>query len=177
MGLSVAQGMAFAMRLRRHAEGRVFAILGDGELHEGNIWEAAMSAGHHRLSNLTAIVDANLIMSKGFVDEYLSIEPLADKWRAFNWEVGEVDGHDLAALTRELDGSRDPSRERPLVVLAHTIKGKGLEGFENSHRWHTHAPDPAMADSLLRGLARMYGRAEEGYSKRDLPVKQEVFRV
>lgn len=177
MGLSVAQGHAFALRIRGQSEPRVFAILGDGELNEGNIWEAAMSAGHHHLANLVAIVDQNRIMSKGPVEDFLGIEPLPAKWEAFGWEVAEVDGHDLDAVAAVLDASRDTSRTRPLVVIAHTVKGKGLAGFENSHRWHTHAPDPATADTLLRGLAEMYGRPPAGYTRRELPVKKETFRV
>ena len=177
MGLSVAQGHALALRMRGQTVSQVFAILGDGELHEGNIWEAAMSAGHYRLGNLVAIVDYNRIMSKGRLEDYLGIEPLVDKWRAFGWDVVEVDGHDIDAVAATLDATREPGRIRPRAVIAHTIKGKGLTGFENSHEWHTHAPDPETADALLRGLARMYGRPEEGYSRRDLPVKKEVFRV
>jgi transketolase len=87
LGLSVAQGMAFANRIAGRLDSRVFCILGDGELHEGNIWEAAMSAGHYRLRGLVAIVDYNRIMSKGRLSEYLAVEPLADKWRAFGWQV------------------------------------------------------------------------------------------
>jgi transketolase len=177
LGLSVAQGMALANRITGRADSRVFCILGDGELHEGNIWEAAMSAGHYRLSGLVAIVDYNRIMSKGRLADYLGVEPLADKWRAFGWYVSEVDGHDLDAVARTLDDARAGHRDRPTVVIAHTIKGKGLVGFEDSMRWHTHSPDPETADTLLRGLARMYGRPEVGYSRRDLPVKKEVFRV
>jgi transketolase len=176
MGLSVAQGMAFADRITGR-DGRVFCLLGDGELHEGNVWEAAMSAGHYRLAHLVAIVDANAIMSKGRLDDYLAIEPLADKWRAFGWTVLEIDGHDLDAVAQALDEARLATTGRPTVILARTIKGKGLAGFEDSHRWHTHAPDPRTADQLVRGLARMYGRPERGYSRIDLPVKKEVFRV
>ncbi|HVA85837.1 MAG TPA: transketolase [Candidatus Saccharimonadales bacterium] len=177
LGLSVAQGMAFAHRIRKAEGPRVFCILGDGELNEGNIWEAAMSAGAYRLRNLVAIVDYNRIMSKGPVAAFVTIEPLADKWRAFNWHVLEVDGHDLDAVAATLDEARSSGHDQPTVVIAHTIKGRGLVGAEDSHRWHTHAPDPATADALLRGLARMYGRPEEGYSRIDLPVKKEVFHV
>jgi transketolase len=92
--------------------------------------------------------------------------------------VTELDGHDLDALAAALDEARAGDPEgRPSVLVCRTIKGKGLEGAEDSHRWHTHAPDPATADALLRGLARMYGRPEEGYSRIDLPVKKERFDV
>lgn len=176
LGLSVAQGMAIANRIMRRA-GRVYCVLGDGELHEGNIWEAAMSAGHYRLSNLTAIVDYNKIMSKGRLDDFVTIEPLEAKWAAFNWYVRRVDGHDLDQLALTFDSVARDSQDRPTVVIADTIKGKGLVGFEDSHRWHTHAPDPATADSMLRGLARMYGRPEQGYSRIGAPVKKEHFVV
>jgi transketolase len=178
MGLSVAQGVALGLRIAGRSDARVWCILGDGELHEGNIWEAAMSAGHYRLGNLVAIVDSNRIMSKGRVSEFVDLEPLADKWRAFGWAVREVDGHDIDAVAETLDDMRaGDAAARPSVLIAHTIKGKGLAGFEDSHRWHTHAPDPATADELLRGLARLYDRPEIGYSRLEEPVKKEVFSV
>ncbi len=178
MGLSVAQGMALAMRMRGDPDGRVYCILGDGELHEGNVWEAAMSAGHYRLTNLIAVLDYNKIMSKGFVELFVGIEPVADKWRAFNWHVIEVgDGHDLDALAGAFAEARHGSQTAPTIVIAHTIKGRGISEAENTYRWHTHAPDPLKADEMLRDLARNYGRADEGYSRIHLPVKKEVFRV
>ena len=177
LGLSVAQGHAFALRIRSESEPQVFAILGDGELHEGSIWEAAMSAAHYRLTNLTAIVDANRIMSKGYVEDFVALEPLAEKWRAFGWEVLDIDGHDLDAIAAALDRARETDRQRPLCIIARTIKGKGLAGSEDSHRWHTHAPDPDTANQMLRDLALMYGRPEQGYSRYDLPIKKEAFRV
>jgi transketolase len=177
MGLSVAQGMAFANRIAGRDDARVYCILGDGELHEGNVWEAAMSAGHYRLAGLVAIVDNNRIMSKGRLADYLDVEPISDKWRAFRWRVREVDGHDIDAVVATLEAARADAADGPVVVIAHTLKGKGLAGAEDSHRWHTHAPDPDTADELLRGLARMYGRAERGYSRRDLPVKKESLGV
>ncbi len=177
LGLSVAQGMAFGNRIAGRDGSRVFCILGDGELHEGNIWEAAMSAGHYGLRGLIAIVDCNGIMSKGRLSEYLAIEPVIDKWEAFGWHTMTVDGHDIDAVARCLDDARDAEGDRPVAVIARTIKGKGLAGSEDSIRWHTHAPDPETADDLLRGLARMYGRPEVGYSRKDHPVKKEAFRV
>jgi len=177
MGLSVAQGMAFALRIQGRHMAHVWAILGDGELHEGNIWEAAMSAGHYRLSNLTAIVDHNQGMSKGFLRDFVDVEPLVAKWDAFGWRPVEVDGHDVDLVAAALDDARRTDDARPTVVIAHTVKGKGIPGAENTHRWHTHAPDPATADEMLRGLARRYGRPEEGYSRKDLPGKKEVLRV
>src|SRR5512145_2848823 len=98
MGLSVAVGMALAMRFKENPRGRVFCILGDGETNEGNVWEAAMSAAHYHLDNLIAVIDYNKVMAKGFVWDEMAIEPFADKWRAFGWDVVEADGHDLPAL-------------------------------------------------------------------------------
>jgi transketolase len=98
MGLSVAVGRACGLRLKANPRSRVFCILGDGELNEGNVWEAAMAAAHYHLDNLIAVVDNNRVMAKGFVWELMNIEPLAAKWEAFGWQVLQVDGHDLEAL-------------------------------------------------------------------------------
>ena len=144
MGLSVAVGMALGLRFKENARGRVFCILGDGETNEGNVWEAAMSAAHYHLDNLIAIVDYNKVMAKGFVWDEMAIEPFADKWRAFGWEVIEVDGHDLAALADAFHRARWVlPHGQPIVVIAHTVKGRGVEMAEFNYKWHTHAPDPA----------------------------------
>ena len=120
MGLSVAVGCAYGLRLKENPRSRVFCLLGDGELNEGNVWEAAMSAAHYHLDNLIAVVDYNKVMAKGFVWDLMSIEPLVDKWTAFGWDVLEVDGHDLEALADDLlPGALDPAarqadrRDRP----------------------------------------------------------------
>jgi transketolase len=146
-GLSVACGMALAAK-RRSVGWRVFTILSDGELDEGSIWEAALLAQHHGLDNLTAIIDFNKIQSFGRVDEVIRLEPLADKWRAFNWEVVEVDGHDHARLSEVL--SALPLRAgKPGVVIAHTIKGKGVPFMEDQLLWHYRAPsDAELAQAL-----------------------------
>lgn len=178
IGLSVAQGMAFAMRIAGQSEGHVYCILGDGELHEGNIWEAAMSAGSYRLSNLVAIVDYNGVMSKGPVADFVRIEPLADKWRAFNWRVVDLaDGHDPDAVAAAFDTATDGMFDGPTVVIAHTVKGRGISDGEGTHKWHTHAPSPQIADDMLRVLAHRYGRPEQGYSRKEWPVRKETFHV
>lgn len=176
MGLSVAQGMAIGLRMQGKTRSRVYCLLGDGELNEGNIWEAAMSAAHFRLDNLVAIVDYNKIMAKNLVAAQMGIEPLAEKFAAFGWSVLRVDGHDLEALAETLYDARwvTPSG-RPICILAQTVKGRGIVEAENSSRWHTHAPSPEQADAMLRELANAYGREPEGYSKCAQPVKREVF--
>jgi len=176
MGLSVAVGMAMGMRFNENPRGRVFCILGDGEVNEGNVWEAAMSAAHYHLDNLIAIVDYNKVMAKGFVWDEMSIEPFAEKWRAFGWDIIETDGHDIPALAEALHRARwIMPRGKPIVVIAHSVKGKGIEMAEYNYKWHTHAPDPLTADTMLRELARTYGHSELGYSKLDEPDVKENF--
>lgn len=120
---------------RRKSPGRVFVLLGDGELNEGQNWEAAQAGAHYRLGNLIGIVDRNGMGLDGRTEETMSIEPLADKWRAFNWQVHEVDGHDVAALAALFERI-PPDGDRPHMVIAHTIKGKGVKYMEESRLWH-----------------------------------------
>ncbi|MDF1502339.1 transketolase [Roseisolibacter sp. H3M3-2] len=133
-GLPVATGMALAGKLDARGH-RVFALLSDGECDEGSNWEAILFAAHHRLDNLVVVVDYNKIQSLAPVAETLALEPFADKWRAFGWAVREVDGHDHAALRKTFDAlPAEPGR--PTVVLAHTVKGKGVSFMEHSVLWH-----------------------------------------
>ena len=176
MGLSVAVGKAMGLRFKELASARVFCILGDGETNEGNVWEAAMSASHYHLDNLIAIVDYNKVMAKGFVWDLMSIEPYADKWRAFGWDVIEVDGHDIEALDVAIYKARwIAPRGKPIMIIAHTVKGRGVEQAEFNYKWHTHAPDPVTADAFLRELSRRYGRPEEGYSRLESGIEKEEF--
>ena len=137
-GLPVASGMAKAGKLD-DAEHRVFVVLSDGECDEGSNWEAVLFAAHHKLSNLIVIVDFNKIQSLAPIAETLALEPFADKWRSFGWDVREVDGHDHEALTLALS-NRSGNETRPLCVLAHTIKGRGVSFMENSVLWHYRTP-------------------------------------
>jgi transketolase len=176
MGLSVAVGCAYGLRLKEDARSRVFCLLGDGELNEGNIWEAAMSAAHYHLDNLIAVVDYNKVMAKGFVWDLMNIEPLVDKWTAFGWDVLEVDGHDLQALAATFHRARwVQPRGKPIAVIAHTVKGRGIEMAEFNYKWHTHAPEPEVADAMLRTLSRNYCRPELGYSKLGEELERETF--
>jgi transketolase len=176
MGLSVAVGVAIGLRLKENPRSRVFCLLGDGELNEGNIWEAAMAAAHYHLDNLIAVVDYNKVMAKGFVWELMGIEPLVDKWVAFGWDVLEVDGHDLEALAAIFYKARwIQPRGKPIAVIAHTVKGRGIEMAEFNYKWHTHAPEPEIADTMLRSLSRRYDRPELGYSKLGNEREKENF--
>jgi transketolase len=134
-GLAIAMGMALGARIQKKAF-HTFVVLGDGELHEGSNWEAAMAASHYRLANLTAIVDHNKIAQSGRVAELVGIDPLADKWRAFGWEVREIDGHEMASVVDTLDAV-PLHPERPTAVIAHTIKGKGVSFAEDTYLWHS----------------------------------------
>ncbi len=176
MGLSVAVGMALGLRRKENPRARVYCIMGDGEVNEGNIWEAAMSAAHYRLDNLIAILDYNKVLAKGFVWEQMGIEPIADKWRSFGWKVIEVDGHDIDRVAEGLYRARwiEPNGS-PVIVIAHTVKGRGVERAEFNYQWHTHAPDPETADAMLRELSRTYGRREEGYSRLGVRDGKETF--
>ncbi len=135
-GLSIGVGMALAARMKRR-DGerlpRVFVVMGDGEIDEGSVWEAALSASKHKLSNLLACVDYNKIQSYGEVREVLPLEPLADKWRAFGFAVQEVDGHDVEALRTQLARS---APDQPSMLICHTIKGRGLDFAEGDPHWH-----------------------------------------
>lgn len=132
-GLSLACGFALGHRLKRRDDLRVFCILSDGECDEGSTWEAALFAGARKLGSLTAIVDYNHIQSLAATREVLDLEPFADKWRSFGWDAREIDGHDLAALSRALAA---PATEAPRVILAHTVKGKGVPRIENTVESH-----------------------------------------
>jgi transketolase len=146
-GLPIAVGMALAAKLDG-ADFRVFTLLGDGELAEGSNWEAAMAASHYRLGNLVAILDHNALQITGPTREVMSNEPLEDKWRAFGWQVCRADGHDYAALSAALA----PGEDRPRIVIADTVKGKGVSFMENVGKWHHGVPGDAELTAALREL-------------------------
>lgn len=131
-GLSIGAGVALAGRLKGEGH-RVVVVMGDGEINEGSVWEAAMFAAKHRLDNLVAIIDYNKLQSYGPVAEVQDMEPLSDKWQAFGFGVIQVDGHDVAALTEALPQT---TPGRPTVIICHTVKGKGVPMAENNPEWH-----------------------------------------
>ncbi len=150
MGLSVGVGMALASRLKK-SNYSVFVLMGDGEIQEGSVWEAAMSAGHHKLSNLCAIIDYNKVQENGFVNEIKNLEPLGDRWKSFNWNVIEIDGHDFSDIFRALDDFQ-VEKGRPTVIIANTVKGKGVDFMEYDNNWHGKAPNE---DQYLEALLQL----------------------
>lgn len=153
-GLSVCVGVALASRLDGNPR-RVYAFLSDGEQQEGSIWEAVMSAAHYRLDNLCAVIDYNRKQIDGDVEQVMGIAPLADKYRAFNWHVIEVDGHDVPGLLAAFAEARE-HRGRPTVVLAHTIMGKGVSFMEDDYRWHGKPPKRDEGERALAELGTTY---------------------
>jgi transketolase len=148
-GLSVAVGMALALR-RQGRPSRVYIVLGDGELQEGQVWEAAMSAAGHRLGNLTLIIDRNFMQVEGHTDTVMAMEPLADKWRAFGWRVQEIDGNSMTDVVGALDGAREATGA-PSCIIASTVPGKGVPLFENRLS-HVARITPEEAEKALEVL-------------------------
>jgi transketolase len=149
-GLSLALGMGAAAKLDG-AAWRTYVVLGDGECQEGQIWEAAMFGAFHRCDNVCCIVDYNKIQLDGFVQDIMGLEPFAEKWRAFGWHVIELDGHDIAALQRGFAEAASV-KGKPTVIVAHTIKGKGVSFMENNPKFHGVAPTAAEMEIALKEL-------------------------
>lgn len=155
-GLSQAVGMALADKIDHGltSSRRIYALLSDGELESGQTWEAAMLAGKERLHNLCAVVDRNNIQIDGYTEDVMPLEALGDKWRAWNWHVVEIDGHNIEEIADAFEMSKTVF-DKPVVVIAHTIAGKGVKEFERDYRWHGKPPskeEGAMALSELRTL-------------------------
>jgi transketolase len=147
-GLALGAGVALAGR-RAGRDNRVFVLMGDGELQEGSVWEAAMAAAHYRLDNLTAVVDRNRLQISGSTEDRMRLEPLADKWRAFGWRVSEVDGHDLARLVPAL---RERPVDRPAVLIADTVKGRGVRHLQHRKQSHFAKLGPEAYERALTAL-------------------------
>jgi len=149
-GLSPALGMALGAKLKGKSF-HVYAILGDGECQEGQIWEAAMVAPHFGLNNVTVVVDKNRLQLTDFVENAVSIDPLGDKWKAFNWHVIEIDGHNVAELLAAFAEAKE-TVDKPVAIIAHTTKGKGISFMENEVSWHSRAPSDAEYDQALKEI-------------------------
>ncbi|MFZ2886503.1 MAG: transketolase [Minisyncoccia bacterium] len=155
-GLSQASGYAYAARMDKK-QYRVFCALSDGEHNEGNIWEAMLFAGKNKLSNLTAIIDRNNIQIDGVTEDIMPLEPLRDKYEAFNWHVLEIDGHNIAQFVAACDEAY-AIYEKPTVIIAHTIPGKGIKEIERDFRWHGKPPKPEEGKKFLDELRTMGGK-------------------
>lgn len=149
-GLSIAGGMAMAARLNGKAN-RAYCVLGDGELDEGSVWEAAMSAAHYKLSNLCAIVDNNGLQIDGAVEDVMNINPIPEKWKAFGWNVIEIDGHSVKEIKEAFLKARE-CKDAPSVIIAKTVKGKGVSFMENVAGWHGVAPNAEQEKAALAEL-------------------------
>ena len=150
-GISQAVGLAMAARLASRPS-RVYTLLGDGEVQEGQVWEAAMSAAHYGLGNLCAIVDQNGLQIDGATEDVMNVGPLGPKFLAFNWHVLEVDGHDIQAISRAFDEA-EAETERPTAIIARTVKGKGVSFFEHKASYHGVAPNDDELERALEALA------------------------
>lgn len=149
-GLSVANGIGQAAKMRNKGF-KVYCLMGDGEIQEGSVWEAAMTAAHYKIDNVCAIVDYNKVQENGPVSEIKGLEPLADKWKSFGWHVEEVIGHNFSQLKEALD-KVDTVKEQPSVIIAHTIKGKGISFMEGENKWHGKAPNAEQLEAALKEL-------------------------
>ncbi len=157
-GLSQAVGMAIAdSRDVVKRTRRIYCLMSDGELEEGQTWEAAMLAGRNALYNLVALIDRNNIQIDGFTAQVMPLEPLADKWRAWNWHVIEIDGHDMREIAAAFDEAKSIF-EKPTMIIAHTIPGKGVVEFERDYHWHGKPPDAEQAAMALRELRTLGGK-------------------
>jgi len=161
-GLSQASGMAYGLRMDGKTN-RVFCFMSDGEQQEGNIWEAVLFAGKYRLSNLTAVMDRNNIQIDGMTEDIMPLEPLADKYRAFNWHVIEVDGHNIEEIVDAVELAK-AVHEKPTLILAHTIPGKGVKEIEFDYRWHGKAPSAEEAKAFLKEIRSMGGKVPHEYA-------------
>lgn len=133
-GLPVSVGIALSLKLDGF-DSYVYCLMGDGEIHEGTVWEAAMGAAHHKLDNLVAFVDYNKCSMDGPIDEIMSLEPIEDKWRAYGWNVIRIDGHDMEQIVDSLESIENNSK-KPTVIIADTVKGKGVKSIEGDYHWH-----------------------------------------
>ena len=148
-GLSIGLGMALSARMKKQ-DYMTYVMLGDGECQEGMVWEAAMAAAHHGLKNLIAIVDCNGVQINGWVNDVLRVEPFADKWRGFGWSVIEIDGHDMRQVLTALHDAR--AMRAPTVILARTVKGKGVSFMEDDCAWHGAAPSAQQLAQAMKDI-------------------------
>ena len=161
-GLSQAASMAYHLQYLQSSDRLVYCSLGDGELNEGNIWEAAMFAAKYKLGRLISIVDRNTIQIGGDTEQVMPLNDLGEKWRSFGWQVQEIDGHDIVQIIAAIE-SAQAVRERPSLIIAHTVPGRGVDFMESDYRWHGKAPNAEQAAAALAQLDLSAGKqSEEG---------------
>ena len=161
-GLSQAAGMAYAFRMDGKKQ-HIYCLMSDGEQQEGETWEAAMFAGKHKLSNLTAVMDRNNIQIDGMTEDVMPLEPLADKYRAFNWHVLEVNGNDISAFIAAVEEAKG-IYEKPTLIIAHTIPGKGVPDIEFDYHWHGKPPTKEEGKRFLKEIRTMSGKVPHEYA-------------
>lgn len=154
-GLPMALGLALGARVQKKIW-RTYCILGDGECNEGTIWEAAMAASHFRVRNLITFVDRNKLMIDGPTEQIMGLEPFSDKWKAFGWIVKEVDGHSFKDLSAAIEYAKTEDKA-PVVIIANTVKGKGVDFMENQVKWHYGGLDSDLIEKAKSSIDRMYG--------------------
>jgi len=155
-GFSAGLGMALSGKLR-NKDYHVWVVIGDGEMQEGAIWEAAMAGAKWKLDNLTVILDRNRLQNDDFVDDTMPIDPVPDKWRAFNWNIIEIDGHSMEEVVSALEKAKTV-KGIPTIIIAHTIKGKGVSFMENVAVWHGKAPSDEETQQALEEISQQVGR-------------------
>ena len=151
-GLSLGVGIALAGKMDGKTY-KTYVVIGDGESNEGQIWEAAMASAQFELNNLICFVDRNRLTAGGFTEEIMGVEPFADKWRSFGWDVNEIDGHDIQAITLAIQAAHISKNKMPKLILANTIKGKGVSFIENQTKWHAAHIDDSTHQSIMKELS------------------------
>jgi transketolase len=157
-GMPVACGIAAGLRLKGNFKSRVYTVMGDGEQSEGSIWEAASNAVHSKLGNLVAILDFNGLEADGTIDEITSLGNIADKYRAFGWNVIEIDGNNIEQIVKAFNNLPNPQTDIPTCIIAHTVKGKGVDFMENQVRWHAGKITDEQLNSCIKSLHSAYER-------------------
>ncbi len=153
-GISAAVGMALAGKIDKK-DYRVFLALGDGELQEGQVWEAAMAASHYKLDNITAFVDYNGLQIDGKITDVMNPEPITDKFTAFGWNTIEIDGHDFSQIEEAVNTAKE-TKGKPTMIVAHSVKGKGVSYMENDASWHGNAPNKELTEQAIKELEEYY---------------------
>jgi len=155
-GMPVACGMAYALHLKKNNSNRIYTVMGDGEQSEGSIWEAAANAAHYQLGNLVAILDNNGLESDGRIDQITGLGNIAEKYKVFGWYVIEIDGNNIAQIKDAFDSLPAVDSKQPVIIICHTIKGKGVDFMENQVRWHAGKITPEQRDSAINKLENEY---------------------